>query len=157
MSTYENRMKIHMPTLIAISIIAWVLVDIMHEIVGHAGAAIIMGVPVKAVSTSTVYLYVDWEQFITDHGLNPIRLFTLGGTIVNIVTGALALLALKWNSWTRLAREFYYNGVPLAYATSVPFGTRSFLHFQCLRIGSETVLGIIIKSSSTPLSDGNCS
>lgn len=96
MSTYENRMKIHIPTLIAISIIAWALVDIMHEIVGHAGAAIIVGVPVKAVSTSTAYLYVDWDQFITEHGLNPIRLFTLGGTIVNIVTGALALLALKW-------------------------------------------------------------
>ncbi len=96
MSTYENSMKIHIPTLIAISIIAWALVDIMHEIVGHAGAAIMMGIPVKAVSTSTAYLYVDWKQFITDHGLNPMRLVILGGTIINIVTGALALLALKW-------------------------------------------------------------
>ncbi len=90
MSTYEKRMKIHIPTLIAISIIAWALVNIMHEIVGHAGAAILVGIPVKAVST------FDWEQFNTEHGLNPMRLFILGGTIVNIVTGALALLALRW-------------------------------------------------------------
>ncbi|MBE0684474.1 MAG: hypothetical protein IH585_00585 [Anaerolineaceae bacterium] len=48
------------------------------------------------MSTSTAYLYVDCEQFISEHGLNHIRLFTLGGTIVNIVTGALALMALKW-------------------------------------------------------------
>jgi hypothetical protein len=96
MSTYENRIKIHMPTLIAISIIAWVLVDILHEIVGHAGAAILVGLPVKAVSTSAAYVHVDWKQFMTEHGLNQIRLFTLGGTIVNIVTGTLALLALKW-------------------------------------------------------------
>ena len=42
MSTAENRMKIHLPTLIAISIIAWALVDILHEIVGHAGVAIVV-------------------------------------------------------------------------------------------------------------------
>lgn len=107
MSTYESSIKIHLPTLIAISIIAWAMVDIMHEIVGHAGAAIIMGIPVKAVSTTTAYIYVNWEQFLTEHGLNPIRLFTLGGTIVNIVTGALALLALKWKKATNSAIGYF--------------------------------------------------
>lgn len=96
MSTYENRLKINIPTLIAISIIAWVLVNILHEIIGHAGAALIVGIPVKAVSTFTAYLDVDWDQFIAEHGFTPIRFVILGGTIVNIVTGALALLALKW-------------------------------------------------------------
>ncbi|MCJ7694546.1 MAG: hypothetical protein MUO40_03890 [Anaerolineaceae bacterium] len=96
MSKNKNRIQINLPTLIAISIVAWALVDILHEIIGHAGAAFIMGIPVKAVSTSTAYIIVNWDQFIGEHGLNPIRLFTLGGTIVNIVTGALALLALKW-------------------------------------------------------------
>jgi len=107
MSTNENRLKINLATLIAISIAAWAMVNILHEIVGHAGVALIVGIPVKAVSTSTAYLFIDWDQFIRENGLNPIRLFTLGGTIVNILTGALALLALKWKKSMKTATGYF--------------------------------------------------
>ena len=107
MSSYENRPKINIPTLIAISIIAWVLVNILHEIVGHAGAAFIVGIPVKAVSTSTVYLDVDWDQFIAEHGFTPIRFVVLSGTVVNIVTGILAILALKWRKVINTAMCYF--------------------------------------------------
>lgn len=107
MSTTENRIDIHTPTLIAISIVAWALVNILHEIAGHAGAALIVGIPVRAVSTSAVYIDINWDQLITNHGLFPIRLFVLGGTIVNIVTGVLALLALKWKKAMNTASGYF--------------------------------------------------
>lgn len=107
MSTTENRIDIHTPTLIAISIIAWALVNILHEIAGHAGAAMIVGLPVRAVSTSAVYININWDQFTTNYGLLPIRLFVLGGTIVNIVTGALALLVLRWKKNKKVATCYF--------------------------------------------------
>ena len=103
----ETQAKVHIPTLIAISVLAWALVNIMHEIVGHAGAAIVVGIAVKAVSTSTAYIKVDWAQFAAEHGSNPLRLIVAGGTIVNLVTGALALLALQWKKVTNTAMRYF--------------------------------------------------
>jgi hypothetical protein len=78
------------PTLIALSTVAWAVVDVLHEIVGHAGAAVLLGVPVRAVSTTTVYLA--WDQI---HSLGDVRTVDAAGTVLNLVTGGLALLALR--------------------------------------------------------------
>jgi len=53
----------------------------MHEIVGYAGAAIVVVIPVKAVSTSTAYMNVDWAQFVAERGLDSIGLVAASGTI----------------------------------------------------------------------------
>lgn len=107
MTTNENRYKIHVPTLIAISLIAWALVNVLHEIVGHGGASILVGVPVKAVSTSTIYMSTNWDQYVAEHGLNPIRLILAGGTIANFITGTLALMVLGWRKVTSAATRYF--------------------------------------------------
>ena len=107
MFTNDKQNNVHIPTLIAISLVAWALVNILHEIVGHGGASIMMGVPVKAVSTTTISMDVDWDQLVAEHGLNPIRLFAAGGTIANLITGTLALLALQWKSLTNSAMRYF--------------------------------------------------
>ena len=48
----EKSMRVDCPSLIAVSIVAWAPVDILHEIIGHAGAGIPMGLTVKAVSST---------------------------------------------------------------------------------------------------------
>lgn len=68
MTSDEKRIPIDPPTLISVSILAWALLDILHEIVGHAGAAVLLGLPVKAVSTTTAYIDVDWPRMIKNQG-----------------------------------------------------------------------------------------
>jgi hypothetical protein len=83
------------PTLITISIVAWAVVDILHEIVGHGGAAALMGFDVKAASTTTVYFTSDQPY---DVGRD--RFFNAAGALVNLLTGALALIVLRWQNAT---------------------------------------------------------
>ena len=52
----ERQLEVDVPTLIALSTVAWALADVLHEVVGHAGAAVLLGVPVRAVSTTTAYI-----------------------------------------------------------------------------------------------------
>jgi hypothetical protein len=77
------------PTLIAISVIAWALADILHEIVGHGGAAALMGFDVRAASTTTVFFTTDLPYHIEKD-----RFFNAAGALVNLLTGALALVLL---------------------------------------------------------------
>lgn len=107
MSTDPQVRNIHFPTLIAISVIAWALVNILHEIVGHAGASLAMGVPVNAVSTTTIYMVTDWDRLVAERGLNPVRLIVAAGTVVNIATGTVALLALRWRRVTNMATRYF--------------------------------------------------
>ena len=86
----ERRIEVDVPTMIALSTAAWALVDVLHEIVGHAGAAVLLGVPVRAVSTTTAYLAWDQVQTVGDA-----RTIDAAATVLNLVTGGLALLALR--------------------------------------------------------------
>lgn len=104
----EENVRIDLPTLIAVSILAWALVDILHEIVGHAGAAVWLGFPVRAVSTTTAYIDVDWSRIIESQGFGPIRFYVAAGTVVNIISGALALCALRCYKGPSAARYFLW-------------------------------------------------
>ena len=74
--------------MIAASTVAWAMVDVLHEIVGHAGAAVLLGVPVRAVSTTTIF--ADWDQIqsIADN-----QIIHVSATLLNLATGCLALAA----------------------------------------------------------------
>lgn len=87
----RDRVEIDTPTLMTVSALAWALANVFHEIVGHAGAAVVLGVPVRAVSTTTAY--VDWTAVET---ATQDRIITAAATPVNVATGALALAALRW-------------------------------------------------------------
>jgi hypothetical protein len=107
MSTKAKEIQIDVPTLIAVSIVAWALVNILHEIVGHAGTSILVGVPVQAVSTTTIYMRVNWDSYVAEHGLGPLRLILAGGSVANIVTGGLALLALRWKTMMSQTMRYF--------------------------------------------------
>ena len=72
------------------STVAWALADVLHEVVGHAGAAVLLGVPFRAVSTTTAYIAADQI-----HSLGDVRTIDAAATVLNLVTGGLALLALR--------------------------------------------------------------
>jgi hypothetical protein len=83
----KRQIEIDVPTLIAVSTVASVLVAVFHEVVGHAGAAVLLGIPVERVTTIAV-----------DPGpyqLGDYRIYVAAPTVVHLVTGGLALLALR--------------------------------------------------------------
>ena len=84
--------KIDLPTLVAISIVAWALVVSLHEIVGHAVTAVLMGLDVRVVSTTGVDIPSDQVSYDPGKG----RLILAGGTVVNLLAGAIALLLLHF-------------------------------------------------------------
>jgi len=87
----------NLPTLIAISALSWILVNITHEFFGHAVFGIVSGLKLNAVSTSTAFFNIDWNSNINQHGYTTLRLFLLGGVLMNFVTGVIALLILRFN------------------------------------------------------------
>ncbi len=98
----RERHEVDVPTLVALSTVAWALADVLHEIVGHAGAAVLLGIPVRAVSTTTAYIV--GEQI---HSLADARTINAAGSVLNLVTGSLALLALRSPRVTRAALRYF--------------------------------------------------
>ena len=98
----EKRIRIDIPTLIAISIAAWSLVNFLHEVIGHAGSAVLLGIPVRAVSTTT--LFVDWGQV---ESFSEIQIIHAGGTVMNLLTGVIALFFLRSSKVTHSATRYF--------------------------------------------------
>jgi hypothetical protein len=93
MPTHPRAKVLDIPTLIAVGIVAWALVNMLHEIVGHGGAAALLGIEVHAASTTTVS--IAWNQI---EEVGEYRLIHAAGALVNLLTGALALIALRWRN-----------------------------------------------------------
>ena len=87
--------KVNIPTLIAISALSWILVNITHEFLGHAVFGILSGLKLNALSTSTAFFNMGWNEYVNQHGYTTLRLYLLGGVLMNFVTGVIALLILK--------------------------------------------------------------
>jgi hypothetical protein len=90
------------PTMIAVSTVAWALADVLHEIVGHGGSAVLLGIPVRAVSTTTIF--ADWDQI---QSMAEVRAIHASATVLNLVTAALALLALRSPRVTSPATRYF--------------------------------------------------
>jgi hypothetical protein len=88
--------KINLPTLIAISIVSWMLVNTIHEILGHGGFGLLSGFQIKAVSTTTAYLDVNWENEVSQNGFNKLRLFLIGGVLLNFISGLISYIILRF-------------------------------------------------------------
>jgi hypothetical protein len=70
-------------TVIAISVIAGVITDVLHELIGHGGACVLSGL--KPVLFSTVHFVCSADS----------RFVSAGGTIVNFIAAAISYLAMK--------------------------------------------------------------
>ena len=99
--------RINILTLIAISIVAWSIVNITHETLGHAGFGLLSGLQIKAVNTTTAYLDVNWEDEINQNGFGKLRLFLFGGVLMNFITGIIAVLILRFVKFNNAHGRFF--------------------------------------------------
>lgn len=97
-----HNVKIDTLTLIAIAIIAWSSANILHEVVGHAGASALLGIPVRAVSTTT--MYIEWGQI---ENATQNRIIHAGGVVINLVTGIIALCFLASGKITHSELRYF--------------------------------------------------
>ena len=98
----KRRTEIDILTLIAITVIAWSIVNFLHEAIGHAGSAALLGIPVRAVSTTT--MYIEWSQ-IDSAAENMI--IHAAGPGMNLLTGIIALLLLRSQKVTDSATRYF--------------------------------------------------
>lgn len=98
----KSRIEIDILTLIAISVIAWSLANFLHEAIGHAGSAALLGIPVRAVSTTT--MYIEWSQ-IDSAAQNMI--IHAAGPGLNLFSGIIALLVLRSQKVTDSATRYF--------------------------------------------------
>ena len=94
----SNQSNIHIPTLVAIAIVSWSSVTILHEIIGHGSVCILAGGDARAVSTTELYCAnVAGGQY---------KMVAAAGSIANLVA-ALGCLALSQVA-SRLPFGLYY-------------------------------------------------
>lgn len=89
MNTERKKILINVPTLVAISWMAWVLVTSIYKIVEYVGAAFLVDTPLQAVSLTVIAL--DWDPVRSS--LMP-GFASAGGMWANLITGCLALVIL---------------------------------------------------------------
>lgn len=85
----KSRALPHLPTLVAIAIVAYGLANFAHEGVGHGGACMLAGS--RPLVLSSVHFECD-EAVLTEGGR---RLLAAGGTLVNLAFGGLAFVGFK--------------------------------------------------------------
>jgi hypothetical protein len=80
----------------AVGVIAWIAFAVLHEVVGHAGVAAILGEDVRGLATTTAHIHDFYEiDSVTDRiGEWGFRLVCAGGFLMNFFTALLALVLL---------------------------------------------------------------
>jgi hypothetical protein len=106
MENNGRNLKIDIPTLVAISIVAWVLVVSLHEIVGHAGSAVLMGLDVRLATSTGVDIPSDQVSYDLWSSAKA-RTLLAGGTVVNLITGSIALLLLHFRKPISKAWQYF--------------------------------------------------
>ena len=93
-----DHSNIHLLTLVAIAIVSWTAVTVLHEIIGHGGVCTLVGGDVRAVSTTELYcLNVSGWRY---------KLVAAAGSTANAIV-ALFCLALA-RIISRLPATLYY-------------------------------------------------
>lgn len=113
------------------SIIAYVVSNVLHEAVGHGGTCLLLGGDPTALSTA----YFD----MTDGSVSPVgrRLVAAGGTVVNIIAGGLFWIALRSiRSRGGIIRYFFW----LSMTINLLAGTGYFLFSGVTQVGDWVVV-----------------
>lgn len=105
MENDKRKNNIDIPTLVAISIVAWVLVVSLHEIVGHAVPAVLMGLDVRLATSTGVDIPSDQVSYDLWSSAKA-RMLLAGGTVINFLTGGIALVLLHFRKPT--SKAFHY-------------------------------------------------
>ena len=121
METQTKRQFLYIPTLIAIAIVAWTCFVILHQVVGHAGVAFLLGEQVIGVSSTTWNMADTRENIIERIGWWGFRAIVAGGPAVNFLTGVLALLLLRSDWATRSPmRHFLWFFATISFTQQAP-------------------------------------
>jgi len=115
MTTDSKLPYLHVPTIVAISIVAWSLFAVLHEIVGHGGSALLLGERVQGAVTTTVHIidFYDLNHVTGRIGWWGFRAVAAAGTFVNLVTGIIALFLLRSKKITRPSIRYFWLSRPL--------------------------------------------
>jgi hypothetical protein len=105
MENDRRDLKIDVPTLVAIAIIAWVLAVSLHEVAGHALPAILMGLDVRLATSTGVSIPSDQVPYDL-WSSSTARVLLAGGTVVNFLTGGIAILLLHLRKPTSKAFQY---------------------------------------------------
>jgi hypothetical protein len=136
MENNGRNLKIDIPTLVAISIAAWVLVVSLHEIVGHAVPAVLMGLDVRMATSTGVDIPSDQVPYDLWSSVKAKTLLA-GGTVVNFLTGGIALLLLhfrkpiskSWQYFLWLFTTFSFVIVIMYLVTATTIGAGDWIGF----------------------------
>jgi hypothetical protein len=109
MTTDSKQPYLHVPTIVAISIVAWSLFAVLHEIVGHGGSAILLGENLQGAVSTTVHLtdFYDLDHVTGRIGWWGFRTVAAAGTFVNLLTGIIALLLLRSKHITQSPLRYF--------------------------------------------------
>jgi hypothetical protein len=105
--TQARHRFLYVPTLIGIAVVAWTVFSLLHQVVGHAGVAILLGERVKGVSSTAWNMADSWESIVERVGVWGFRSIVVGGPVVNFITGALALLLLRADWVDRSSMRYF--------------------------------------------------
>ncbi len=105
MENSERNVKIDIPTLVAVSMLAWVLAVSLHEVVGHAVPALLMGLDVKLANSTGVNIPTDKVPYDLWSSAKA-RTLLAGGTVINFLTAGIALLVLRFRKPTSKAFQY---------------------------------------------------
>lgn len=109
MSGQFQRLSLHAPTIAAIAAVVWSVFAVLHEIVGHAGTALLLGErPVGFLST-TVHIidFYDLEHVVDRIGWWGFRAVASAGSLVNFAAAAMALVLLRWRRVTDPSLRYF--------------------------------------------------
>ena len=151
MENNGRNLKIDIPTLVAISIAAWVLVVSLHEIVGHAVPAVLMGLDVRMATSTGVDIPSDQVPYDLWSSVKAKTLLA-GGTVVNFLTGGIALLLLhfrkpiskSWQYFLWLFTTFSFVIVIMYLVTATALGAGDWIGFVQDMDAKNLYLAIII-------------
>jgi hypothetical protein len=109
MTPDSKQPYLHVPTIVAISIVAWSLFAVLHEIVGHGGSAMLLGEKVQGLVSTTVHItdFYDLDRVADRIGWWGFRAVAAAGTFVNLITGFIALLLLRSRKITQPSMRYF--------------------------------------------------
>lgn len=113
-------------TIFAIAILAYILANVLHEGVGHAGICVMVGCDPLILTTA----HVDWQPgTATDFGQ---RLIAAGGTLVNLLAALIFWLLYRSTPNSRGSLRYFYW---FSMAVNLLIGTGYFLFSSVMGIG----------------------
>jgi hypothetical protein len=128
-SDRQLHVRVHIPTLVAIATVSWVAVTVVHEVVGHGGACVLVGGDLRAASTTEVWCdQVDgWSYRLVVAAGSTANLFAALCVLAVLSSGLRLSPATRYFAWLFVGTNLFHAG---SYLLIGPFfGYGDWSHF----------------------------